>query len=401
MDEFILSVTQLNNYVEDKLYSDSLLFDLRLRGELSGVSLKYTSAFFSMKDENALVECIIPDAVSVPNIMDLQDGETIIARGSITLYKKSGRYRFLVRSFSKEGQGDLYRKLAELKEKLAGQGVFDPERKKSLPAYPARIGIVTSASGAALQDIINIAARRNNTVGLTVYSAHVQGEGAPYEIAEGIRHFNRTNDVDLIIVARGGGSSEDLSAFNAEEVVLAVYNSRLPVVSAVGHEIDFTLCDFAADVRVPTPSAAAELCIPSKQELLDDIRGYMNGFAYLLSSRLESAKYELDAGRRSLNAGLLQANLEMRAKEITFNRRRMYDIVIAKMEALRGQISEQKNSIELLNPYEAFRRGYALVRLHGVPLESVRQAKDGDELSITLKDGQLNARVLPGGPEKE
>lgn len=396
-----MSVTQLNNYVEDKLYSDSLLFDLRLKGELSGVNLKYASAFFNMKDENALIECIIPDALTVSNIMDLKDGETIIARGSVTLYKKSGRYRFLVRSFTKEGQGDLYRKLAELKEKFAKQGVFDVERKKPLPPYPEHIGIVTSASGAALQDILNIAARRNNTVKLTVYPAHVQGENAPYEIAEGIRYFNREDAVGLVIVARGGGSAEDLSAFNTEEVVWAVYNSQLPVVSAVGHEIDFTLCDFAADIRVPTPSAAAELCIPGKQELLDSIRGYMSGYAYMLASRLEAAEYGIDAGRRSLNAGLIHANLELRVKEIAFNRRRIYDIVINKLETIRSRVAEQKNSIELLNPHEAFRRGYALVRLHGAPLESVRQTKAGDEISITLRDGEFSARVLAGGPEKE
>ncbi len=401
MDEFVLTVTQLNNYVEDKLYSDSLLFDMRLRGELSGVSLKYTSAFFNMKDENALIECIIPDALSVPNIMDLKDGETVIAKGSVTLYKKSGRYRFLVRSFSKEGQGDQYKKFAELKEKLEKQGVFDAERKKPLPAYPQHIGIVTSASGAALQDIINIAGRRNNTVRLTVYPAHVQGEGAPYEIAQGVRYFSGSVDVDLIIVARGGGSAEDLSAFNTEEVVWAVYQSRLPVVSAVGHETDFTLCDFAADVRVPTPSAAAEMCVPSRQELLDGIRGYMSAYAYQISSRMEAAAYGLHTARRSLNAGLLQANLEMRAQEISFNQRRMYDIVIKKLEALQNGVLERKNSIELLNPHEAFRRGYALVRLNGARLESVRQATAGDEISVGLRDGTFWARILPGGPEKE
>lgn len=401
MDEFFLTVSQLNHYVEDKLYSDSLLFDLRLRGELTGVNLKYASAFFSLKDENALVECIIPDALTIPNIMDLRDGETIIAHGSVTLYKKSGRYRFLVRSFAKEGQGEMHKRLAELKEKLARQGVFDAERKKPLPTYPAHIGIVTSASGAALHDIMNIAARRNNTVKLTVYPAHVQGENAPYEIAEGIRYFNRTGSAELIIVARGGGSAEDLSAFNTEEVVLAVTHSCLPVVSAVGHETDFTLCDFAADVRVPTPSAAAEMCIPSKQEILDAILAYQSGFTYLLSARLEAAKYGIAAGRRSLNSSLIQANMEMRGKEISFNRRRMYDIVIKKMENLSSRVAERKNSIALLNPYEAFRRGYALVRLHGAPLESVRQAKAGNELSVTLRDGEITARVLPQAPKKD
>ena len=234
MDEFVLSVSQLNHYVEDKLYSDTLLNDLYLKGELTGVSLKYSNAFFSLKDEGALIECIITDANAVPNLSELKDGETIVARGSVSLYKKSGRYRFLVRSFQVAGQGDLFRVFAELKEKLSRAGIFDAARKKTLPSYPAHIGVVTSANGAALRDIMNVAARRNNTVKLTVYAARVQGEMAPAEIAKGISVLSARSDMDEIIVARGGGSAEDLAAFNTEEVVMAVYRSNLPVVSAVG-----------------------------------------------------------------------------------------------------------------------------------------------------------------------
>lgn len=401
MDDFVLSVTQLNNYVEDKLYSDSLLSDLYLKGELTGVNMKYMNAFFSLKDENALIECMIPDVFSVPNFADLKDGETIIARGSVTLYKKSGRYRFLVRSFTVAGLGELYLKLAELKEKLAGQGVFDPVHKKPLPRYPRHIGIVTSASGAAVHDIMNIAARRNNTVKLSVYPARVQGETAPDEIAEGIRYFNRAGNTDIVIVARGGGSADDLSAFNTEKVVMAVYHSKIPVVSAVGHEIDFTLCDFAADVRVPTPSAASEICLPDKQEILDHLRSVLDSMAYAVSVKLDERRFALASARNSMNLGMIRANLDARSKEIAFNRQRIYDILVKKMDRYRNQISEYTNSITLLNPYEAFKRGYAVVRSHGDVVVSIHQVRENDELTVLLQDGTLSARVVGKRSENE
>jgi exodeoxyribonuclease VII large subunit len=394
MDEYVLTVTQLNNYVEDKLYSDSLLSDLYLKGELTGVSLKYTNAFFSMKDEGALIECIITDAASVLNLSELKDGETVIARGAVSLYKKSGRYRFVVRSFMVAGQGELFRAFTELKDKLSKAGIFDPARKKPLPPYPSRIGIVTSANGAALRDIMNIAARRNNTVKLFVFAARVQGETAPAEIAGGLRVLNARADVDIVIVARGGGSAEDLSAFNAEEVVMAVYNSKLPVVSAVGHETDFTLCDFAADVRVPTPSAAAELCIPDKQEILGAIGATLTVIAHLARKKTDERTYALKAASRAMNSLGIRAGLAARSKEISFNTQRIYDILIKKMERAQNAVSEYKNSIGLLNPEEAFKRGYALVRTQGRPLTSVGEVKINDELSIMLKDGELAARVL-------
>ena len=396
-----MTVTQLNNYVEDKLYSDSLLSDLHLKGELTGVNMKYMNAFFSLKDENALIECMISDIFSVPNYEDLKDGETIVARGSVTLYKKSGRYRFLVRSFTVAGKGELYLKLAELKEKLAGQGVFDPGIKKRLPRYPKHIGIVTSASGAAVHDIMNIAARRNNTVKLSVYPARVQGDTAPDEIAEGIRYFNRTGNTDIVIVARGGGSADDLSAFNTEKVVMAVYRSALPVVSAVGHEIDFTLCDFAADVRVPTPSAAAEICLPDKQEILDGISALMGSIAGQVSAKMDARRFALANARNSINLNIIRANLDARGKEISFNKQRIYDILLKKMDRCRNQVSEYANSIVLLNPYEAFKRGYAVLRSRGAVVTSIHQVREGDELSVLLQDGSLTARVTGKGIEDE
>jgi exodeoxyribonuclease VII large subunit len=393
MDDFVLTVTQLNNYVEDKLYSDSLLSDLYLRGELTGVNMKYMNAFFSLKDENALIECMIPDVISVPNFADLKDGETIIARGSATLYKKSGRYRFLVRSFTVAGLGDMYLKLTELKEKLSSQGIFDPAHKKMLPRYPRRIGIVTSANGAAVHDIMNIAARRNNTVKLSVYPAKVQGETASDEIVQGIRYFNRMGNADIVIVARGGGSAEDMSAFNTEKVVMAVYDSIIPVVSAVGHEIDFTLCDFAADVRVPTPSAAAEICLPDKQEIQENIMSLVDTISYLVSAKMEDRRFALESAKSSLNLNIIRAKMDVRKKEISFNKQRIYDILLNKMDRYQNQISEYAGSIKLLNPYEAFKRGYAVVRSQGAVVMSIDQVREDDELTVLLKDGSVSARV--------
>jgi exodeoxyribonuclease VII large subunit len=394
MDEFVLTVSQLNRYVEDKLYSDTLLSDLYLQGELTGVSLKYANAFFSLKDQGALIECIITDVVAVPNLSELKDGETIVARGSVSLYKKSGRYRFVVRSFTVAGRGDLFRAFAELKEKLSRAGIFDEAKKKPLPAYPSHIGIVTSANGAALRDIMNIAARRNNTVKLTVYATRVQGETAPAEIAKGIAVLSAGGDVDEIIVARGGGSAEDLAAFNAEEVVMAVYRSSLPVVSAVGHETDFTLCDLAADVRAPTPSAAAELCIPDKQEILSAVRTAWDLISHRVQARVDERAYALGAAAKAVTSMGIRANLAAYAKEISFNRQRMYDILIKKMDRVQSTLSERTSNIELLNPEEAFKRGYAQVYLKGKPLTSAKAAQKDDEIRLAFLDGSLTARVL-------
>jgi exodeoxyribonuclease VII large subunit len=394
MDEFVLSVTQLNNYVEDKLYSDTLLSDLYLKGELTGVNLKYSNAFFSMKDEGALVECIITDVSLIENLAELKDGETIVARGSASLYKKSGRYRFVVRSFQVAGQGELYRNFLELKEKLSKAGIFDPEHKKRLPPYPVHVGVVTSANGAALRDIMNIAARRNNTVKLSVYGARVQGEGASAEIAHGIRVLNVKGGIDVIIVARGGGSAEDLSVFNTEEIVMAVYHSKLPVISAVGHETDFTLCDFAADVRAPTPSAAAELCIPDKKEILAGIHTFLQKISHLTAIKVDERAYALRVAATTISSLGIRANIDTRTKEIAFNRQRIYDILIKKIEYLKNAASEHSNSIALLNPEDAFKRGYVLVQYQGKPLTSVQKVQKGDELSIRFADGLLTAQVL-------
>ncbi|MEG1858859.1 MAG: exodeoxyribonuclease VII large subunit, partial [Christensenellaceae bacterium] len=254
MDNLIISVHELNTYVSDKLSADPFLEEVWVRGEITDFKFKHNMAYFSLKDEQSIVECMLFNCDEVMQYIEqLYDGQTIVVRGDISVYWKNGKYRIIVKEITFAGMGEMYAKFNILKERLETQGIFAEEHKKALPKIPQKIGIVTSKSGAVIEDIKNIANRRNPLIRLLLYSVKVQGEDAPSEIVKGIEYFNKHTDVDLLIVGRGGGSAEDLFAFNDESVVMAIYHSKIPVISAVGHETDFTLSDMAADLRAPTP----------------------------------------------------------------------------------------------------------------------------------------------------
>lgn len=390
MDNLVLSVYELNRYVADKLAADPLLEEVWVRGEVSDVSLRYNTLYFSLKDEQAVVECMIfdCDTSDIP-VESIYEGQKILVRGGASVYWKSGRYRFVARQVRLAGEGELLARLGEIKERLEKQGVFAAVHKKPLPRYPRKIGIVTSRAGAAVRDIENIARRRDATVELLLYAVRVQGQCAPDEVARGIEYFNKNTDVDVLIVGRGGGSAEDLFAFNEERVVLAVYESGIPVISAVGHETDFTLCDMAADFRAPTPSAAAEIAVPVAADTLEYIarlRGQLaGGLESLLRSRREQLEYRrgmLSAQRLMQRMETYRARLGAQVLEIRHNARELL--------GRRGmQLSSVRAVLEGLNPYQAFARGYSIVLKGNSALRSAKDATAGDEITTLLADGEV------------
>ena len=266
MADTVFSVSQISEYIEKKLLFDPMLADVSVRGEVTNHSLSSRGqVYFSIKDDLSQINCIAFDSAVASDM--IQNGAMVIITGEIGYYKKAGRINLIVKSVRKEGEGDLYAAFLRTKEMLEAEGLFDAAHKKPLPPYPMKIGVITSAAGAAMHDIIQVATRRFEGLTVLVFPASVQGADAPATLMNGIDYFNQKEAVDLIIIGRGGGSFEDLFAFNDEKLARKIYDSEIPVVSAVGHEVDYTICDFVSDFRAPTPSAAAELCIPQKADI--------------------------------------------------------------------------------------------------------------------------------------
>ena len=399
MDELVLSVHELNYYVADKLSSDPFLEEIWVRGEVTDVNLKHNTLYFVLKDDTASVSCMLFDCDEAVEYTDsIIEGQTILVRGDISLYWKNGNYRIIVKEVQLVGLGELYARFQRIREKLAKLGVFDEERKREIPRYPKKIGIVTSPSGAVIQDIRNIALRRNPYVKLVLYPVKVQGADAPGEIVRGITYLNEHTDADVLIVGRGGGSAEDLFAFNEEEVVLSVYRSRIPVISAVGHETDFSLCDMAADLRAPTPSAAAELAIPAREDIMAKLSVYRETIEQKLTQILFAKKTQLLQGRQALQKDLLSMRAENARAFITHSITRIKNDVQHLYHTRKMQYNTYRSAIENLSPMSAFDRGYSVTTYQDNEVKSVKDVSAGDVVKIILKDGTLIA-VITGKEE--
>ena len=296
MDENIVSISQFSNYIKGIFEAEYLLQNICVYGEVSSYNISNGIAYFTLKDENALLNCVMFSPKEKPNI-----GDVIIAKGSPNYYIKGGRFSFNVTHIMPYGKGVLYEKFLMLKSKLEGKGYFDLDRKKPLPERVKRIGVVTSATGAVIQDIIDVTRRRNNGVDIVLFPVKVQGIGAELEIANGINVFSGYDNVDIIIVARGGGSIEDLQPFNTEIVADAVYNCKKPLISAVGHETDFTIIDFCSDLRAPTPSAAAELAVAEKSKDLENLFYLLSKIENYVVDKLNLATKQVDLKTESIN----------------------------------------------------------------------------------------------------
>ncbi|MEG0629693.1 MAG: exodeoxyribonuclease VII large subunit [Christensenellaceae bacterium] len=395
MDNLIISVHELNTYVSDKLSADPFLEEVWVRGEITDFKFKHNMAYFSLKDEQSIVECMLFNCDEVMQYIEqLYDGQTIVVRGDISVYWKNGKYRIIVKEITFAGMGELYAKFNILKERLEMQGIFAEEHKKALPKIPQKIGIVTSKSGAVIEDIKNIANRRNPLIRLLLYSVKVQGEDAPSEIVKGIEYFNKHTDVDLLIVGRGGGSAEDLFAFNDESVVMAIYHSKIPVISAVGHETDFTLSDMAADLRAPTPSAAAEIAIALKDELVSSIKAYKYQIQDIMKTIFYEKRMQIKYNQSLLSKDAVYAKINLARYAVQSNTVQIEMQAKTLYNRLKVLYNHYKTSIELLNPMGAFERGYSVAIKNGSEIKSIKDVAIGDEIKILLKDGTLLAGIM-------
>ena len=380
MQKRIITVSELNEYLKMLFEYDEILRNIYIKGEISNFTNHYKTGhfYFSLKDAGGSVRAVMFRSSASKLKFKPENGMRVIVGGRVSVFPRDGQYQVYVDVMEPDGVGALYMAYEQLRAKLEKEGLFAEERKKPLPRFPKRIGIVTSPTGAAIRDMLHITGRRFPSAEIVLYPALVQGADAAASIARGIRYFNTKKSVDLLIVGRGGGSLEDLWAFNEELLVRAVADSALPVISAVGHETDFTLCDFAADLRAPTPSAAAELAVPDTEELLSSL-GHMNDRISLSASRmLKDPRAFIDDKRMAL--AMDEQALYTRMERILAAKRAEFQYKTAKMEAL--------------NPLAVVARGYSAVfDEKGVLVKSVSQLAPGDGVSFALTDGKVHARV--------
>ncbi len=384
------TVTEITRLIKTTL--EQSYHDIWVEGEISNYHLHSSGhRYFNLKDEHAVIRVTIWRSVGAYLRFEPEDGQKVLVYGDITVYEKGGNYQLNCRKLVPVGVGELELAFRQLYEKLSAEGLFEEERKKEIPRYVSKIGIVTSPTGAAIRDIIQIAQRRNDAVELVVYPAQVQGDGAENTIAAGIAYFNSRRDIDVIIVGRGGGSLEDLWPFNTEIAVRAIASSKLPIVSAVGHEVDVTLSDLTADLRAPTPSAAAELVVWSRRDYLESVRGNLARQASLLHS--------LVAGAHQGLKGLLDRPVFARPMDIILQRQQYIDGLVARLltagknsfEKLGNRLSLSMSRLDALSPLKILGRGYSFSRkLPGrMVLRSVADIRPGDRMETILSDGHV------------
>ncbi|MDR0840945.1 MAG: exodeoxyribonuclease VII large subunit [Christensenellaceae bacterium] len=391
---YTLSVTQLNEYVNGMLRRDPLLSSLSIRGEISGFK-RHSSGhlYFSLKDTGARISCVMFRQNAVSLAFRPEDGQSVVASGSVSVYVRDGQYQLYVDSMQPEGEGELYRRFLLLKTRLQAQGIFEEQHKKPLPLLPACLGVITSPTGAAIQDILQIAHRRFPNMRITLCPVRVQGEGAAQEIAAAIARMDALHAADVLIVGRGGGSFEDLWAFNEECVARAIYACATPIVSAVGHETDFSLADFAADLRAPTPSAAAELCVPEYARLRADIQDAALNLRARCHARLSDCRGEVQtyAGRAAQYSPGHRVRLLRGQVEAT----RAQAVAALHMQVMGAYNSLQQADAALraLNPRQVLNRGYAMVQTQAGYIGGAGALRAGQAARLILRDGRADITV--------
>ena len=391
-----VSVSQLNNYIKRVLDANSHLNDIKVCGELSNFKLHSSGHIYaSLKDEGGVIKLVMFRSFAQHLKFRPEDGMRVIVRGRISVYEQGGTYQIYAEAIEPDGEGSLYAAFEKLKAKLNSAGMFDENLKKSLPRYPQKIGIVTAKGGAALQDILNITKRRYPLAEIILFPVSVQGVSAAGEIANAINFLNDENSCDVMIVGRGGGSIEDLWAFNEEIVANAIFNSKIPIVSAVGHETDFTIADFVADLRAPTPSAAAELVCPDMYELCSYLENISNRFKSLLENNLEMKKTKLEH--------LSSSYVFTRFSDVLDSRRQKIDTLLSSaLVLLNNKINEKKTiltknvaTLDALSPLKVLLRGYSLATdIDGNIISSVEDTHAEEEFLLKFHDGDAKCKFI-------
>ena len=399
-----LTVSQLNEYVKMLMESNPVLRNVWIKGELSNFKNHYSTGhfYFSLKDDSAIVRGVMFRSYAQNVQFAPRDGMKVLVHGRVSAFVRDGQYQIYVDEILPDGVGSLYVAFEQLKRRLGEQGLFDEARKKPLPRYPERIGIVTSPTGAAIQDMMNILGRRFPCAAITLYPALVQGPDAAPQLIRGIEYFNETRSADVIIVGRGGGSMEDLWAFNDERLALCIASSEIPVISAVGHESDFTICDFVADKRAPTPSAAAELAVPDRAELQAALSGVGSKLGRVLLTKIQNSKNSLKYLRE---AGVLSGAAPIvneRRMGLLYAARTMDSAMDGVLQRDKAALAATTAKVEALSPLSVLSRGYGVIQdAEGVSVRSVAKVKAGDEISIRVRDGRIDATVKSTHKERK
>ena len=390
-----ISVTELNLYIKDRFQSDEFLNNVLIKGEISNFKNHYTGhLYFTLKDENSLIKCVMFKGYTANLGFMPKDGMKVIVFGTVSVYERDGVYQIYAKGMKQEGMGDLHAEFEKLKLKLEKEGLFDKAHKKPIPVMPKCIGVLTSNTGAVIRDIINVSTRRNPNVYIKLLPVPVQGAGASEKIAKAIEIMNEQNLADVIIVARGGGSLEDLWPFNEEIVARAIYDSKLPVISAVGHETDFTIADFVADLRAPTPSAAAELAVPNILEIVQKIQNNERRLQNGLKKKAEimRLRYEKCMSSKAFTDPLdrINKNYMLLDKQI----KRLESSTKIKVKEKKTYMVEWIAKLDTLSPLKTLTRGYSIVEKDGKMVSSINDLSAKDKISIRLTDGEKQAEIL-------
>lgn len=392
----IYSITQINAYIQGRMNEDPMLAQVAVRGEISNYKL-YPSGhhYFTLKDEQSALKCVMFKGNAMSLRFRPASGMKVIALGRISVYPRDGQYQLYVSSMAMDGIGDLYAAFEALKKKLSQQGLFDPAKKKPIPKYPQTIGIVTSSAGAAVHDILRILRRRYPLCSVRLLPVRVQGAEAPEEIASAIRYANAHDLADLLIVGRGGGSIEDLWAFNDERVAYAIYESHIPIISAVGHEPDVTIADYVADLRAATPSNGAELAVPDREALAQNLDAFSAAMTGALNRQLRLASQRLEGLAASPALRSPTGYLDRREKDLGLLKEKLLAAQNRELSKAQQKYVANVAKLDAMSPLKVLSRGYAMAQKeNGELIRSVKQTTTGESIVVSLADGKLNASIL-------
>lgn len=393
-ENMAITVTELNKYIKEKFEEDEYFSSILIKGEISNFKNHYSGhLYFTLKDENSLIKCIMFKSYAQQLSFVPKDGTKVIAFGSVSVFERDGVYQVYVKAMQEDGIGDLYAKYQKLKKQLEEQGLFDNKYKKEIPKFPKTIGVLTASTGSVIKDIINVGTRRNPNIHIRLLPVPVQGEGAAEKIADAIHYMNKENLADVLIIGRGGGSLEDLWPFNEEILAHAIFNSKIPIISAVGHETDFTIADFVSDLRAPTPSAAAELAVPDIFDLTEKIHLLQNRLRMSLLKKIEIMKLRYQKciastvfkePTRRINDNYIKIDFYIKQMENAIKK-------IVKQETI--NYIELVSKLDTLSPLKTLARGYVIVQKENKIIKSADDIKIGDKINLKFVNGEKEAIV--------
>lgn len=391
----VLSVSQINFYIKSIIENDGSLQFVLVTGEISNLTVYQRSGhiYLSLKDSNSVISAVMFAGNARRLKFRLENGMKVICRGRISVYEPSGRYQLYIEDMQPDGVGALTLAFEQLKKSLAQKGLFDNAHKKPLPKFPKTIGVITSPTGAAVQDITNIIRRRFPSADIVLAPVLVQGESAPEQLVRAVNKFSASKIADVVIIGRGGGSAEDLWAFNDEQLAYAVYNCETPIISGVGHETDFTVCDFVADVRASTPSAAAELAVPDRQELMSYYFKQKQYISAMLDRKIKTAQLRLENQQRRMSASSPKLKAEQLEKQLSAKSEKLTRFMNIYISNKENKLIAAKGKLDGLNPLNVLNRGYAIAEKDEKIITSSKQLKNGDDFTVILSDGKINAKV--------